>query len=222
MSILKTKHPQINRNMKKYYKLIKDIHLHTGLFISPFIIIFSISALILNHDFIDWQEDWQSWSFSVNEKVDKTIEFNVPDPNQTKLEYAKDILKEIKIEGEISNIFGDSLNMIIPVTKPGYRISIKADLISGIAYIHSEKTTLWKKLVWMHKMPGPHNKNIRGNWMYTKFWSSMVDVSVFCLFFSSITGIILWYYFKNERNIGLISLLIGFLSIVSLVIGLTV
>ncbi len=208
--------------MKKYNKLIKDIHLYTGLFISPFIIIFSISALILNHNFIDWQEDWRTWTFSVNDKVDKTVRFNFPNPDQSKIEYAKDILKEINIEGEIANIFGDSINMYIPVTKPGHRISIKADLIAGIAYIHSEKTNLWKKLVWLHKMPGPHNANIRGNWINTNFWSSAVDFFVVCLFFSSITGIFLWYYFKNERNAGLISLIIGFLSFVSLVIGLSV
>ena len=208
--------------MKNYYKIIKEIHLHTGLFVSPFIIIFSVSALILNHNFIDWQEDWQKWSFSVNDKVDETVRFNLPNPDKTRIENAKYILREINIEGEIANVFGDSLNMIIPVTKPGYRISIKADLASGIAYIHTERTNLWKKMIWMHKMPGPHNANIRGNWINTKFWSSVVDFSVICLFFSSVSGIILWYYFKNERSIGLISLIIGFLSIVSLVIGLTV
>ena len=208
--------------MKKYYNLIKEIHLHTGLFISPFIIIFSVSALILNHNFIDWQEDWQKWSFSVNDKVDQAVKFDFPNPNQTRIEYAKDILKQINISGEIANIFGDSLNMIIPVTKPGYRISIKANLISGIAYIHTERTNLWKKMIWLHKMPGPHNASIRGNWNYTKLWSSVVDFSVICLFFSSISGVILWYYFKNERSVGLIALLIGLLSIVSLVVGLTV
>jgi hypothetical protein len=208
--------------MKKYYKKIEDIHLYAGLFISPFIIIFSISALILNHDFIDWQEDWQKWTFSVDDNVDETVKFYLPSTDITEIDYAKDILKQLNITGEISNIFGDSISMYIPVTKPGYRISIKADLISGIAYINSEKVNFWKKLIWLHKMPGPHNANIRGNWMYTQLWSSIVDLSVICLFLSSITGIILWFCLKNERNIGLIALLIGFLSIVSLVIGLTV
>jgi hypothetical protein len=71
-------------------------------------------------------------------------------------------------------------------------------------------------------MPGPHNAKIRGNWIYTKIWGSLIDFFVICLFFSSITGIILWYYYKNDRTIGLISLVIGFLSIASLVIGLTI
>lgn len=208
--------------MKKYYKIIEDIHLYAGLFISPFIIVFSISALILNHDFIDWQEDWRKWTFSVDDNVDYTVEFSLPSPDISRIDYAKNIIKQLNIKGEISNTFGDSIRMYIPVTKPGYRISIKADLISGIAYIHSEKTNFWKKLVWLHKMPGPHNANIRGNWINTIFWSSVVDLSVICLFISSITGIILWYYIKNERNTGLIALVIGVLSIVSLVIGLTV
>ena len=110
--------------------------------------------------------------------------------------------------------------MYMPVTKPGYRISIKADLTSGIAYIHSEQTNLWKKLIWLHKMPGPHNANIRGNWMYTKIWGSLVDLFVICILFSSITGIVLWCFFKEERTYGLIALFIGLVSIVLLIIGL--
>lgn len=208
--------------MKKYYKLIKDIHLHTGLFISPIIIIFSLSALVLNHNFIDWQEDWQKWTFSVNETVDKTVSFIIPNSDQDRIKIAKDILKQLEIEGEISNIFGDSLSMYIPVTKPGHRISIKADLVLGKASIHSGRTNFWNKLIWLHTMPGPHMANIRGNWALTKLWGSFVDFSVICLFFSSITGVILWYFYKNERYVGLIALSIGFLSTVSLVIGLTI
>jgi hypothetical protein len=87
--------------------------------------------------------------------------------------------------------------------------------------MHDKQTSLWKKLVWLHKMPGPHNANIRGNWVPTKIWASLVDVFVICLLFSSIAGIVLWYNFKEERIPGLIALFIGFLSILLLIIGLT-
>jgi len=208
--------------MKKFYQIIKGLHYYIGLFISPFIVIFALSALVMNHHFSDWQDDWQIWYFSVNEKVDKNVAFNIPSSDKTEIDFAKAILKQIDISGEIAGVFGDSIQMYIPVTKLGHRISISADLITGIASIHKEKTNFWKKLIWLHKMPGPHNANIRGNWMFTKIWASSVDFFVILLFFSSITGITLWYYFKNERAIGLIALLIGFLSIASLVVGLTV
>ena len=207
-------------NMKKFYKIFKEIHFHTGLFISPFILIFPISAIILNHNFIDWQEDWQEWSFSVDEEVDRTVEIQIPTSDKNRIDFAQDILKQVNISGEIAGIYGDSIQMYIPVTKPGHRISIRADLTSGKAYIHSERTTLWKKLIWLHKMPGPHNANIRGNWLVTKMWGSLVDLFVICLLFSGITGIILWYLYKTERTIGLIALIIGFISIALLIIGL--
>jgi len=208
--------------VKKYYNVIKDLHFYIGLFISPFIVIFALSALVVNHSFTDWQDDWQDWFFAVNDKVDKTTEYTIPPPDKVDIDYAKDILEQINISGEIAGVFRDSVQMYIPVTKPGHRISIRADIISGIVYIHETETNLWKRLVWLHKMPGPHNANIRGNWIFTKIWELSVDFFVVFLLFSSITGITLWYYFKNERAIGLIALLIGFISIVSLVIGLTV
>jgi hypothetical protein len=176
----------------------------------------------MNHRFVDWKDNWQDWYFSVNDEVDKTVGFNVPDSDKSEIGFAEEILEQLDISGEISNFFGDSIQMYIPVTKPGSRISIKADLISGMAYIHCEKTNFWKKLIWLHKMPGPHNARIRGNWMYTRIWGSVVDLFVILLFFSSITGFILWYHFKNDRIIGLMALLTGLLSLFSLIIGLTI
>ena len=207
--------------MKKFYQIIKDLHFYIGLFISPFILVFAISALVLNHDFVDWQDNWQDWYFSVNEQVDETYRIDIPTPDKSNIDFARDIQKQVNISGEIAGVFRDSIQIYIPITKPGHRVSIRADLLAGLAYIHSEKTNIWKKMIWLHKMPGPHNANIRGNWIYTKIWKSLVDISVIFLLFSSITGITLWYYFKSERTIGLIALLIGFLSIASLVIGLT-
>jgi hypothetical protein len=207
--------------VKRYHHIIKDLHFYIGLFISPFILVFAISAFVLNHDFVDWQDHWQEWYFSVNDKVDDTYEVNIPIPEKSDIDFAEEIIKQLNISGEIAGVFRDSVQVYIPVTKPGRRISIRADLMAGLVYIHSEKTNIWKKLIWLHKMPGPHNAGIRGNWVYTKIWKSLVDFSVVFLLLSSITGITLWYYFKSERAIGVMALLIGFLSIASLVIGLT-
>ena len=55
------------------------------------------------------------------------------------VDYAKDILNQINISGEIAGVFRDSVQMYIPVTKPGHRISIRADIISGVAYIHEDR-----------------------------------------------------------------------------------
>lgn len=209
-------------SLKKYNSLIKDIHLYTGLFISPFLLVFAISALVLNHNFIDWQEDWQEWSFMVDDKIDETKKIELPAASDNKIEYARGILQAIDIEGEISNIFEDSITLYIPVTKPGYRISIKVNTLSGMVSIRSTPTSFWQKLIWLHKMPGPHNANIRGNWTQTQNWTSLVDFSVMALFFSTITGTILWYNVKNERKTGLIALIIGVLSMASLIIGLII
>jgi hypothetical protein len=206
--------------MMKHYKIFKDIHFHTGLFISPFILAFAISALVMNHHSIDWQEDWQEWYFSVNEKVDQTVDIEIPSSDKNRMDFAKNILEQLNVSGEIAGIFGDSIQMYIPVTLPGHRYSIKADLIAGKAYINSSRTNIWKKLIWLHKMPGPHNASIRGNWIKTKIWGSAVDLFVICLLFSSLTGIVLWYYLKQERTIGIIALIIGLVSIALLIIGL--
>ena len=35
--------------MKKYFPIVQDLHNYLGLFISPFILIFAVSVLVLNH-----------------------------------------------------------------------------------------------------------------------------------------------------------------------------
>ena len=105
--------------MKKYHRIIKDLHYCIGLFISPIILVFAISALVINHDFADWQDNWQEWYFSVNDKVDETYEVNIPVPDKSDIDFAKDIVKQVNISGEIAGVFKDSIQMFIPVTKPG-------------------------------------------------------------------------------------------------------
>ena len=52
--------------MKKHYPSVRAIHLYVGLFISPFVLIFSISALVLNHtDYINRINPVKPWGLEV-------------------------------------------------------------------------------------------------------------------------------------------------------------
>ena len=61
---------------------------------------------------------------------------------------------------------------------------------------------LWESLSYLHKMPGPHNVAIRGNWIGTQAWRVFADATIYLLLFISLSGIYLWWAIKAERRIG--------------------
>jgi hypothetical protein len=70
-------------------------------------------------------------------------------------------------------------------------------------------TSLWESLAYLHKMPGPHNVAIRGNWIGTNVWRWLADATIYVLLFISISGIYLWWSIRAERRIGLTLLTAG-------------
>jgi SAM-dependent methyltransferase len=69
----------------------------------------------------------------------------------------------------------------------------------------------------LHKMPGPHNVAIRGNWFATRVWRWFADATIYLTLFISMSGIYLWYVLKAERKIGLTLLTAGALSFFGLI-----
>lgn len=69
-------------------------------------------------------------------------------------------------------------------------------------------------------MPGPHNVNIRGNWIFTRIWGWLAGGTVYLLLFLSASGIYLWTAFKAERRTGLILLGSGVLSLMAIILAI--
>jgi len=74
-------------------------------------------------------------------------------------------------------------------------------------------------MAYLHKTPGPHNADLRGNWFWTRVWQWLADGSVYLLLFVSASGVYLWLTLKAERRIGVALLGAGAVSLFGFLYG---
>ncbi len=206
---------------KQFYVWTRDLHLYFGLFLSPFVVVFAVSTLLLNHA---WDpRDPESETVQVT-----SAQATIPDGLTTtrgmeQVALARQVLDRLSISGEIERVAlpPEQNRLVIAVVKPGERITVEVDLGSRAATIERRRTGFWDALNYLHKSPGPHAPAIRGNWFHTRLWRSMADAVVCILIFISISGIYLWAVLKAERKTGLILIGAGAVSFIGIVWGLT-
>jgi hypothetical protein len=78
-----------------------------------------------------------------------------------------------------------------------------------VAVISQRPTGLLESVAYLHKMPGPHNADLRGNWFWIRLWRWLADWTVYALLFISASGLYLWFAIKAERRMGLAVLAAG-------------
>ena len=189
--------------MKKYYAFVRSLHLYIGLFLTPFVLIFSISVLLFNHpDFVQLLGPIKP-STEMRMKLDK-----IP-YDSTDLLTAKAIIEKLEIEGEIDFINQNDDRISFPVKKPGFKTQITVNKHTDSVLITQQNEGPYRALTFLHSMPGPHNVKIRGNSNYIQVWRVLADVIVYLLLFLTISGVFLWYFLKVERNLGFFSIALG-------------
>lgn len=189
--------------MKQYYPPVRSVHLYIGLFLSPFILIFCVSVLALNHS------GWLNKKNPVlHQPVIKTRIKQFPH-DTSELNTAKSIISELRIDGEIDFIFKKGNHFAFPVTKPGLKLLIDVDTLTKDLTINRTVEGTFRATNYLHKMPGPHNENIRGNSSFLKLWRVLADTVVYLLLFLSASGVFLWYFLKVERKLGIVVIVLG-------------
>lgn len=198
--------------MINYYFLIRKLHLYFGLFISPFVIIFSLGLFVFNHPGLMQKIDPVNQLSEIRAQI-RNVNYEGAD-----LKVAKAIIKELNITGEINFISRNKNSIFFPVIKPGLKSEVRVDLKTDSVRIKSEYEGPVRATAWLHSMPGPHNVNVRGNSFYIKAWRGIADTVVYLLLFLTISGIILWYSTGLERKSGLVTLILGILFFIALLI----
>jgi hypothetical protein len=195
-----------------FYILIRRLHIYFGLFISPFILIFSISVLAFNHaGFLNKVNPVKAFP-EIRTRLD-SIPYDTTD-----LLTAKGILHKLGLNGEIDFININKDKISFPVNKPGLKSYITV-------YRHTDSVAITRQIEgsfgamnYLHIMPGQHNAKIRGNSLYLKTWRIMADAVVYLILFLILSGIYLWYILEFERNSGFYAIVLGMLFFTGLII----
>jgi len=196
------------------YRYLRDLHLYFGLFISPFVLMFAASVFYLNHGKLPdgparTPEIYRD--LRIPEGLDRL-------KGREAVDRAREILPQIDVSGEIGFVryVATSKHLIFPVSRPWLETTVDVALADGSAEVIRRPTSVWESIAYLHKMPGPHNVALRGNWVVTQAWRWLADATIYLVLFISISGIYLWWTIRAERVAGLMLLSAGFITVFGL------
>jgi hypothetical protein len=192
------------------------LHIYVGLALSPLVLLFAISVILLDHPSIPLGGARGIRKISAIVQIPENLERV---EGMARAQAFQQIMRQMGVAGEIGyiNYNPSQHRMVAPVFKPGSEITLDVNLSTHIASLEERKTGILAALIYLHKSPGPHNANIRGNWFYTRAWRWLADASAYLILFISASGIYLWWVIKTERKIGLVLLGAGALSFMGVI-----
>lgn len=196
--------------MRRVYALTRDLHLYLGLSLSPFILLFSVSVFYLVHG-------WAPRPAPAALDASRTIEnVNVSADvarlqGRARVDALRPVLEQLGVRGEIDFVrhLARESRLVIPVRLPTGDATVTLDYGQRTATVASRRQSLGEGLVYLHKMPGPHNSDVRGNSWQMRGWRILADATVYMLLFITLSGIYLWVALRAERKIGLALLVAG-------------
>lgn len=203
----------------RLYPSVRNLHLYFGLFVSPFVLLFSISVIFLVH----------AWIPGTAGEPQKRIVSSLVVPDglerlrgREQIDAARSLLEQLGVHGEIGFVrqFPAERRMVIPVSVPGAESTVDLDLAGRSASISARTTGVWDGMVFLHKMPGPHNVAVRGNALFMRVWRVLADATVYLILFLTLSGVYLWAMLRAERRVGFFLLATGATSLGGLVYAL--
>jgi hypothetical protein len=196
--------------MRRVYLVTRDLHLYIGLFLSPFILAFAASVFYLVHGLSSRPAPG---SFDPSRTV-ANVNVNAAIANlqgRARVDALRAVLDQLDVPGEIDFVrhVANEHRLIVPVRLPHRDTVVTIDYERQTATVTSREHGIGDAVVYLHKMPGPHNADVRGNSALIRLWHIGADATVYLLLFITISGIYLWAVLRAERRVGLLLLLAG-------------
>ena len=204
--------------MRRLYLLTRDLHLYLGLFLGPFILVFSISVFYLVHGLAYRREP----DASDNPRAVTNVALPADIARlqgRARVDALRPVLHQLGVRGEIDFVrhIVAERRLVIPVRLPDHDSVISLDYAQGTATVTDHRRSIGDALVYLHKMPGPHNAEVRGNSGLIRAWRVFADATAYVLLFITISGVYLWVALRAERRMGLTLLFAGAATLLGLV-----
>ena len=204
--------------MRRLYLITRDLHLYIGLFLSPFVLIFAVSVFYLVHGAATRATPGPFDPSRAVAGVPITPEI-VRLQGRARVDALRPVLEELDVRGEIDFVrhVPNAHRLIVPVRLPDRDTVVDIDYEQRTATVTSRKHGFGDAVVYLHKMPGPHNADLRGNSRLIRLWRVAADATAYLLLFITLSGIYLWVVLKAERRVGLLFLAGGMVTFWGLV-----
>ncbi len=192
---------------KRAYQWTRKLHLYAGLFISPFLLLYAVSTIYLNHSVRPKPVDEQLGTVPL--QLEQGLEG---------MDLVNSVLDQLNLSGEIAGRGQVRNNQtIIRVARPGMVKVVTVNLEQQQATVMERSNGLLGAINYLHFNPGLHRVP---NWGMTKFWGWLADATVYLTLFLTMSGIYLWLVLKAERKTGLIMLGGGVASFVAILLAI--
>ena len=202
--------------MRWLYVVTRDLHLYLGLFISPFVLLFAISVFYLTHP-TALRRDAEPTTRRV---TGLTVPANLAElQGRARIDALEPVLEALGVGGEVdfARHIANEHRLVVPVRIPGRETIVDLDYANGTATIATRFHSAAEAIVYLHKAPGPHNADLRGNAGFMRAWRVLADVTVDTFLFITISGVYLWLSLRAERRVGVALVTAGLVSFAGLV-----
>lgn len=196
--------------MRHLNLVTRDLHLYIGLFLSPFVLVFAVSVFYLVHGLAPRPSPGPSDLSRTVANIQVTRDI-AGLQGRARVDALRPVLEQLDVEGEIDFVrhVASDHRLVVPVRLPGRDTIVTIDYEQRTANVASRHHPMREAFVYLHKMPGPHNADVRGNSWLIEAWRVVADATAYLLLFITFSGIYLWAALRAERRIGLLLLLAG-------------
>ena len=202
-----------NSKLIKADRVLHWIHLYTGLFLLPWMLIYGASAFCLNHG------PWFNKKLNLKPitwEVEREVDFTPDDkfPHEPKAQ-ADEIVKFLDLDGPHRVLGKPNENQMIVIrmcATGNYRITWRKP--SSVLVVEKQKSFSYYRLM--------HGLHFRGRYDQPYFaniaWAVIVDAVAISMWLWVFSGIYLWWRRSRKLLFGALCLVAGILTFIGLVV----